>query len=251
MHARCVQLVDLLRGGTVDSPLIENATSVAKLPRAASEHGQAQQRDAWLEVCIQEALAAMEAGRRRALEDEVGRLVWNWSEILLFDVVAHHYWSFHSRIIRSVTRCIGVFLRSRQTATAGAMQSPGRITPKPLKVFFCCMIHPKHFARFDLLLVYVPPNGCNKFSRAHHHPTSRRRSLLVVFESNFCHTNSARVASGTAPRLVSQMAIWKTSAPCEGSWLRLIGKSRLFVFMSRICAPASNLVAHLKLGRAE
>lgn len=74
VRSRCMRLVRVLRGGTVESPRGSMASSDGRQPWVGGdlEHDE---RGTWAEAGVLEASVAMEAGRRRALEEEIIRSV--------------------------------------------------------------------------------------------------------------------------------------------------------------------------------
>lgn len=73
MRTRCARLARLARGDPVD---VFRDTVTGRVDGNFSESEKCEElNDEWAETGVQEAAVAMEAGRRRALEEEVERLV--------------------------------------------------------------------------------------------------------------------------------------------------------------------------------
>lgn len=73
MRTRCARLARLARGDPVDvlpDAVTRRVNGTTPEGDKCEEHN-----DEWAEAGVQEAAVAMEAGRRRALEEEVERLV--------------------------------------------------------------------------------------------------------------------------------------------------------------------------------
>lgn len=78
MRTRCARLARLARGDPADT----RTASAAPVDGASNAAGSSRERadgrvedECWIEARVQEAAAAMEAGRRRALEEEIERRV--------------------------------------------------------------------------------------------------------------------------------------------------------------------------------
>lgn len=72
MRTRCARLARLARGDPVD---VLPDTVTRRVDGTTSEGDKCEEHnDEWAEAGVQEAAVAMEAGRRRALEEEVERL---------------------------------------------------------------------------------------------------------------------------------------------------------------------------------
>lgn len=74
MRTRCTRLARLSRGDPVDDPP-SSISDGRNSTRTRLEGREREKRsDGWVEAGVQEAAAAMEAARRRSLEEEVERL---------------------------------------------------------------------------------------------------------------------------------------------------------------------------------
>lgn len=78
MRTRCARMARLARGDPVDVRPASTAAGGGACDAAGREKERPGERvddECWVEAGVQEAAAAMEAGRRRALEEEIERRV--------------------------------------------------------------------------------------------------------------------------------------------------------------------------------